>query len=769
MSLNKKSVLGFLAVFGAALSAMATDALGWTAVPMGMTGAEIRTDGDLVFAYSSQASYTVNGVAFTGLSDFRASGFSVPADKFYRDDPRSVPEGIDSTSGYGLMLSRSFWVRNGDEPITINDLEVGKAYLLQLVSRNPESYRSGKIYAPDSQNCFISPSGTDWPYGGTLIGVFVATAEQMTFTFNLSAVSAVNAIQLRKLAALQGDVDPSIGSVTATPSGSSVTLSLSGIALGTNSEGMPATSYAVHCSLTNGPVVTVLASQTGTTASFTLQDLDDGSYTCGVWLETDTPKTSATNSVSFTVNSALGDFVALKAAIESASDGATITVSKGLYLATSAITVSANNLTIVSGDGKELSVIDGQSLNRVFAINGTNCWIEGLTVKNAVKENGYGGAMDIAAKARARIVNCSFEDCSAKYGGAICCGDNSHSAFDARENYTIVSGCTFLRCSINATGDPWAGGGAIYGAVWAENSTFDACFTTPGGGLMYHADIDATSYMTVSNCVFTNHEQTNRGLVGINENRQGNGAVQLVECLVANTTLKTANDSLFHRRVILDRCVVSNNVSTAANTFMQLFRDGVSECRVRNCLIIDNKTPFDLTSVKSLENCTFVGNVGGLALNYSDSPSLPVNLVKNCVFWGNVEKTDWPYDGSYKGVPGFYWHANPTIGTALKGFAPFVHSVVENGSTNADMMDLMSSETDNASARLTASADANGKVLKNIASGDYNPVSVLVDNGVFFDWMTGARDLAGNLRAGDGKVDIGCLERRKPETVILIY
>ena len=563
-------------------------------------------------------------------------------------------------------------------------------------------------------------------------------------------------------------VDPSVGSVTVQPVSSTATVTLADIVRGTDAAGNPATMYSVYYKLNGGENVPALENQTAASVDFAIENLEDGDYSCVVWIVTDKEKASESKSANFKINTSVGDFDALKAAIEGATDGTTITVGKGLYTATSTITVNANNMTIVSKDGKSVTVLDAEGKCRLLVIKGSNCRIEGLTFKNGLADNAYGGAMDISGSARARIVNCDFVGCTAKWGGAICCGDNGHSAFDIRENYTIVSGCTFLECGVAKMGDNWGGGGAIYGAVWAEDSVFDACFTEAGGGLLYHADIDATSYMTATNCDFKNHNQANRGLVGINENRQGQGAVRLVDCLFAANTATSADSILFHRRVMLDRCVISNNMSTVETALTPLFRDATAECKVRDCLFVDNQAPYEIgNSMPSLENCTFVRNVGGLALNYNDHiQSVP--QIKNCVFWGNLPETKWPYGATFYGVPGFYWHG--AMESKLKDFAPFVHTVVEGGSGNDKVKALLEAETDQVSIALTTKADTDGRVFVNLEGGNYEPAprSALIDGGVMEDWMTGAKDLAGNPRAKDGKVDLGCYERKATGMLVIL-
>ena len=363
----------------------------------------------------------------------------------------------------------------------------------------------------------------------------------------------------------------------------------------------------------------------------------------------------------------------------------------------------------------------------------------------------------------AMIKDCDFIDCSAKYGGAIYAGKNSYSSFLGRESYGVVSGCTFLRCRIATVGNEGAGG-AIFGALWVEDSVFDACFCSDTTKNQYHAAIDVTSYSTVTNCVFRNHTQTKRGIVGSNEDAQQLGCARLLDCLVANNTASLNDDVLFHRKVILDRCVISNNSANVTWTQVGLYRLDASGdrgfSRITSCLFIDNKYPFKMDVMPPLVNCTFVRNVGGLACDYLSSLKFAVT---NCVFWGNVEKTDWPFDTKYKGVPGIYWHPS----TPLKDLIQIGNTVVEGGTANNDVSEVLAADASGESTRLTGLAATKGPGFKDMANGDFSltRASVLVDAGIKADWMDSARDIAGNKRclkrglvSDDALPDIGCYE-----------
>ena len=215
-------------------------------------------------------------------------------------------------------------------------------------------------------------------------------------------------------------------------------------------------------------------------------------------------------------------YPALALALSSASNGDTITLMSGTYTANETINVSAENVTLVSAGGKADTIIDGESQWRILNVSGRGFKVEGITFKNAYYA-GNGGAISYSSSSVSQttmIRNCDFIDCVAKYGGAIYAGQNSYSSFEPRENYGIVSGCTFLRCGIDSgMSDNQGGGGAICGALWVEDSVFDACYCKTPNVQEYHLAIDVPSYMTVTNCIFRNHTNITRGLVGSKEQR----------------------------------------------------------------------------------------------------------------------------------------------------------------------------------------------------------------------------------------------------------
>ena len=308
---------------------------GWTGEALGATSAAIRTDGTLKYAYAA-GNYTVNGVAFIASSGLINNADCVvwEATTGALSATPTPPSGIDDVD-YKNMLGHCWWASAKGRKIQLNNLESGKQYLVQIIAFN-QTYTTQSATAPDGTTT-VKFGGTGWEYGSSLVGVFTASGASEEFTIEYSGNACINAIQVRELGAGGATVvDPSIGSAAVEVNGTTATISLSGIVMGTDDEGANATSYAVSYRLGDAAAVQALTGQTGATASFDIGNLTDGEYACAVSITTDKNKTSAEKSVSFTIGTTPPPVVAPSIAAAAASvSGSNATVSlSGIVLGT---------------------------------------------------------------------------------------------------------------------------------------------------------------------------------------------------------------------------------------------------------------------------------------------------------------------------------------------------------------------------------------------------------------------------------------------------
>ena len=260
----------------------------------------------MLYAYA-QGNYTVNGVDFFGVGNGivnTANCVVWEATGSAQTLPPTAPSDTE-TGDYKNLLQHAWWATAKDRKIVLNNLTDGKKYLVQIiVFRNDGASHTATV---PNNGPTIHFGGTGWEYGGSLIGIFTASGTSKEFTFQYSGSACINAIQVRELDGSGGGggdeptvVDPSIGSASVSVSGATATVSLGGIVLGTDAQGVAATSYDVSYSLANATSVTALSNQSSATASFDIANLADGSYACAVTIETDVGTSISTN-LSFTI------------------------------------------------------------------------------------------------------------------------------------------------------------------------------------------------------------------------------------------------------------------------------------------------------------------------------------------------------------------------------------------------------------------------------------------------------------------------------------
>lgn len=309
-------------VFGG--SVRAADAV-WTATPMSASGDTIRKDGELVYAVAggqpdgnSVGEITVNGVPFTTIrsfNDYPTSIYTLP----FSVSPQIPYERYDlgdqgvSDPDYKWMMKNGFRDQRtlpADYTFTLNGLEAGETYLVQIVAhRNTDG--GYKITVKDTETQIGTGYDTGYTYGGSLVGIFTAEAKTYSFTLTYSGNSNkadFNAFQVRKLSGVV--INPSVESVSSSVSGTTVTIDLNGVKIGTGSDAEPANSYAVSYLLDDAEVEqTVEAGLTGENYTFDISDLEDEmTHVCKVIVANDAG-IATTNETSFLVNSLAPVFV----------------------------------------------------------------------------------------------------------------------------------------------------------------------------------------------------------------------------------------------------------------------------------------------------------------------------------------------------------------------------------------------------------------------------------------------------------------------------
>lgn len=101
-------------------------------------------------------------------------------------------------------------------------------------------------------------------------------------------------------------VKPSIGETSASVSSGTATISITNVVRGTDAQGEQTASYAVWYKLGENADVRAIAAETQTYTSFDITQLEDGDYSCKVWIANSADVLSETNTVNFTVGQKTG-------------------------------------------------------------------------------------------------------------------------------------------------------------------------------------------------------------------------------------------------------------------------------------------------------------------------------------------------------------------------------------------------------------------------------------------------------------------------------
>ncbi len=196
----------------------------WNA-PVAITGdTDVFTTGTLAYAYCwSGVSTIVDGVNFTGTASANSGGTDVTLTGLGNNYYGFTGSGSASFStAYQNMLAGADWNGSANATITLNNLNVGHAYVAQFWVgdwRNYNTVRSETIKGSASDNITptlnyqVGSSGS----GSFVIGSFTASATTQTFTLTPGGSQPsvqINALQLR-------DLTPAISSIWTSLSGGS--------------------------------------------------------------------------------------------------------------------------------------------------------------------------------------------------------------------------------------------------------------------------------------------------------------------------------------------------------------------------------------------------------------------------------------------------------------------------------------------------------------------------------------------------------------------
>ena len=316
--------------------------------------------------------------------------------------------------------------------------------------------------------------------------------------------------------------------------------------------------------------------------------------------------------------------------------------------------------------------------------------------------------------------------------------------------YSLVN--TFKDCTF--TNNTAASG--VFAANWNKKFLFDGCTfadnTVTGKGVLY-AGADIIDFpLTFQDCTISGNKQADGSMLIETGNRRSLSGYTVVGSIFRNTTF-AGNDvgagSLYAHGEFpasFENCAITNNIGAWTLDFI-----GTPRRTVRNCLFADNTATNAVGGIICLEwqaaqhvifeNNTIVNNTADIApygvwtdsfLWQSGDQSLKNNLI-----YGN------------RGPGGF-------VGKQVPQFFDYqLYSswVEQGGSSIADGTRGCIIGTDPKFAKPEQQAEFG------VAKYSLRRNSAARGSGEVLDWMDeNAKDLAGNARLRDGKVDMGCYQ-----------
>ena len=339
-----------------------------------------------------------------------------------------------------------------------------------------------------------------------------------------------------------------------------------------------------------------------------------------------------------TITPANFTFAAIQTAVDSASDGDTISLQEGTYLNNGNGEININkSISIVGING--LSILDAQKTSLIFNITNSINNITDIVFMNSVDDD-YGAIY--FNNANGNVINCAFKDNTGGYGSGIFFQGNGG-----------VINCTFTENK----------GSAIYFHS-GENTAINCTFTeNEGSGIWFYGN-----KCDVINCTFAD-----------NSARYGGGAVHwkygdgnVVNCTFANNTVEEEDGGALFFEYVQNGVANVVNCTFTNNTVKENYRCGGAV--------------YSIYSNVTVNNCALINNTAseGSEIYIEDS-----NLNLNNNWWGS-NNPDWnKLIGEY--VPGVYAVLNLTanpLEISYDKISEITTKFVWNG-TNTDATNLL--------------------------------------------------------------------------------
>lgn len=287
----------------------------------------------------------------------------------------------------------------------------------------------------------------------------------------------------------------------------------------------------------------------------------------------------------------------IQSAINAAISGDEILVAPGVYLLTGSAVLIPNEKTLtLRSTQSRAAIIDAQGQSDGLRINGSNCLVEGMTVRNGTNAS-YGGGVFIASSSTLRdcLVTGNY---AASGGGGIeiygaatveNCTISSNVVQDIGGGVLFYAGTTGLmhHCMISdnlvaghtgAGGGVYIQGGGTVSNCWIQGNTVTATNGDGGGVHMYTQGTGQTG--TLVNVVIHGNTAGRDG-GGVYSDGPAGTLQPMVNCtVVANTAGRDGGGVFAHTTRLINDIIYFNSALTNANLNAH---DSVHSCIISNC------------------------------------------------------------------------------------------------------------------------------------------------------------------------------------------
>lgn len=273
-------------------------------------------------------------------------------------------------------------------------------------------------------------------------------------------------------------------------------------------------------------------------------------------------------------------------------------------------------------------------------------------------------------------------------------------------------------------------------------------FTITNGATGSGAGVYLNDYVTLSNCIIdNNHADIYGGGIYINA-ASGNSKVIISNCTITNNTTSIGAGVCDRYGTVFSNCIICNNTASTKGGGLYIYNN--AEPTLKGCIISNNTAKngagMYARGKMTVTNCNFVMNdalesSGGI---FSENR---YSKYTNCIVWGNkANGTDNQIDGEMKAdycaVQGNYEGENMIVLSA------------EN-----------ESETPENFVRFARPAEGAGAEYHD-ADWSLMPRSICLNAGKPNTTGLGEKDLFGNFRIQNGRIEIGAYESCSPLNVI---